>query len=108
LEMARQNGNLAQINLPAIMNSMNPGRVSGRETGGYFDIEKASLMGSQSNSGSYQDDEMKELIRMNYKMMELLNQRFEKPIKADVSLRGRNGIYEMMEEDKLLQNNINI
>lgn len=104
LEMARQNGNLAQINLPAIMNSMNPGRVSGRETGGYFDMEKMANK-SFLFSGENKVPDNNDVIEKMYQVLQMLNQRLEKPIKADVSLRGRNGIYEMMEEDNQLKNN---
>ncbi len=104
LEMARQNGNLAQINLPAIMNSMNLGRVSGRETGGYFDMEKMANK-SFLFSGENKVPDNNDVIEKMYQVLQMLNQRLEKPIKADVSLRGRNGIYEMMEEDNQLKNN---
>jgi len=106
LEMARQNGNLAQINLPAILNSMYPS-FSGRERGGYADIqnsEPAKYHSIQNDSNTM----MMELIRQNTLVMQDLRNKLGEKLTAEVSLKGKNGILERMQELESLTDNANL
>ncbi len=106
LEMARQNGNLAQINLPAILQSMYPS-FSGREKGGYADIQNSEPV----KFASIQNDSnamMMELIRQNTLVMQDLRNKLGEKLTAEVSLKGKNGILERMQELESLTDNANL
>ncbi len=74
------------------------GAAIGRESGGFTNTSTGSVTGSGSVSGgnvasarSATDEKLLEAI-------ELLNKRLSVPIKADVSMLGKNGIIEQTEK----------
>lgn len=105
LEMARQNGNLATINLPAILESTQT--YPGRQQGGYIS-DSTLLKRKEIPKPSAKDPELLELIRQNNSIMAALKAQLEKPITSTVALHGRKGLYEVMDEDSRLKSNANL
>jgi TP901 family phage tail tape measure protein len=106
LEMARLNGNLSTINLPAILESTQT--YPGRQSGGYVsDITKIAPGGNQSPAAPAQDPALLEIIRQNTIIMASLKARLDKGIESKVALHGRGGLYDVMEEDAQLKRNAN-
>ena len=107
LEMARLNGNLSTINLPAILESTST--YPGRQSGGYIsDITKNSAIRNQPPASAAQDPALLEIIRQNTIIMAALKARLDKPIESKVALHGRGGLYDAMDEDTQLKNNANL
>jgi len=107
LEMARQNGNLATINLPAIMESTRT--YPGRQQGGYIsDITGKTSGKYQASATPVQDSILLETLRQNTMVMQALKARLNEPIESTVALHGRKGLYELMNEDEILKNNANL
>ncbi|MBK6346545.1 MAG: hypothetical protein IPF68_11520 [Bacteroidales bacterium] len=107
LEMARQNGNLATINLPAIMESTRT--YPGRQQGGYISDITGKTSGKYHASATpVQDSVLLETLRQNTMVMQALKARLNEPIESTVALHGRKGLYELMNEDEILKNNANL
>lgn len=95
MEEARKAGTLKSLNFEAVY----PVEAAiGRESGGFTNTSTGSVTGSGSVSGgnvastrSATDEKLLEAI-------ELLNKRLSVPIKADVSMLGKNGIIEQTEK----------
>lgn len=106
LEMARMNGTLSTINLPAILGSTRT--YPGRQQGGYIsDIAGSASGKSSGNTSGSNEAALLSIIQQNTVAMNKLNARLEKPIESKVALHGRGGLYEMMDEDSLLKDNAN-
>lgn len=95
MEEARKAGTLKSLNFEAVYPV---GAAIGRESGGFTNTSTGSVTGSGSVSGgnvasarSATDEKLLEAI-------ELLNKRLSVPIKADVSMLGKNGIIEQTEK----------
>lgn len=95
MEEARKAGTLKSLNFEAVYPM---GAAIGRESGGFTNTSTGSVTGSGSVSGgnvastsSATDEKLLEAI-------ELLNKRLSVPIKADVSMLGKNGIIEQTEK----------
>ena len=95
MEEARKAGTLKSLNFEAVYPV---GAAIGRESGGFTGTSTGSVTGSGSVSGgnvastrSATDEKLLEAI-------ELLNKRLSVPIKADVSMLGKNGIIEQTEK----------
>ncbi len=95
MEEARKAGTLKSLNFEAVYPV---GAAIGRESGGFTNTSTGSVTGSGSVSGgnvvsarSATDERLLEAI-------ELLNKRLSVPIKADVSMLGKNGIIEQTEK----------
>lgn len=95
MEEARKAGTLKSLNFEAVYPV---GAAIGRESGGFTNTSTGSVTGSDSVSGgnvasarSATDEKLLEAI-------ELLNKRLSVPIKADVSMLGKNGIIEQTEK----------
>jgi TP901 family phage tail tape measure protein len=95
MEEARKAGTLKSLNFEAVYPV---GAAIGRESGGFTNASTGSVTGSGSVSGgnvasarSATDEKLLEAI-------ELLNKRLSVPIKADVSMLGKNGIIEQTEK----------
>ena len=95
MEEARKAGTLKSLNFEAVYPV---GAAIGRESGGFTNTSTGSVTGSVSVSGgnvasarSATDEKLLEAI-------ELLNKRLSVPIKADVSMLGKNGIIEQTEK----------
>jgi len=95
MEEARKAGTLKSLNFEAVYPV---GAAIGRESGGFTGTSTSSVTGSGSVSGgnvastsSATDEKLLEAI-------ELLNKRLSVPIKADVSMLGKNGIIEQTEK----------
>ena len=90
IETARRSGRLRDLRLDAVQPRM---AMAGRASGGYFADEGSGDVslpdGTRIPAGSYA-----ELLQLLRKM----NTVFSKPIRADVSMLGRNGIIEKTEE----------
>ncbi|MBK6964588.1 MAG: hypothetical protein IPH20_11800 [Bacteroidales bacterium] len=107
LEMARLNGNLATLNLPAILESTRT--YPGRQQGGYISVLNGRASGrNQPSSAPVKDTAMLEVIRQNTVIMAALKSRLDKPIESKVALHGRGGLYDVMDEDAQLKNNANL
>lgn len=105
LEMARQNGNLATINLPAILESTQT--YPGRQQGGYVS-DSTLLKRKEPVRTPEKDPALAEIIRQNTLIMSALKAQLEKPITSTVALHGRQGLYEAMDEDSRLKSNANL
>ncbi len=105
LEMARMNGTLSTINLPAILDSTRT--YPGRQQGGYISDVAISASKNSGNASSSNEAILLSIIQQNTVAMNKLNTRLEKPIESKVALHGRGGLYEMMDEDSLLKDNAN-
>jgi TP901 family phage tail tape measure protein len=106
LEMARLNGNLSSINLPAILESTQT--YPGRQSGGYIsEITRSAPGGNQSPAAPAQDPALLEIIRQNTIIMAALKARLDKGIESKVALHGRGGLYDVMDEDAQLKKNAN-
>jgi len=104
IEVARQNGSLPTLNTRTILKSLGTGfRDGGATSEGVLSGKKTGL-----SSGSFAD--ITELLAANTNVMNLLLIRLEEPIsvEATVAIRGRNGLYEKLEEDKQSQNNASL
>lgn len=95
MEEARKAGTLKSLNFEAVYPV---GAAIGREIGGFTGTSTGSVTGTGSISGgnvasasSATDEKLLEAI-------ELLNKRLSVPIKADVSMLGKNGIIEQTEK----------
>ena len=95
MEEARKAGTLKSLNFEAVYPV---GAAIGRESGGFTNTSTGSVTGSGSvsggnvaSAGSATDEKLLEAI-------ELLNKRLSVPIKADVSMLGKNGIIEQTEK----------
>lgn len=95
MEEARKAGTLKSLNFEAVYPA---GAAIGRESGGFTNTSTGSVTGSGSVFGgnvasarSATDEKLLEAI-------ELLNKRLSVPIKADVSMLGKNGIIEQTEK----------
>ena len=94
MEEARKAGTLKSLNFEAVYPV---GAAIGRESGGFTNTSTGSVTGSGSGAGavvsarSATDEKLLEAI-------ELLNKRLSVPIKADVSMLGKNGIIEQTEK----------
>ncbi len=95
MEEARKAGTLKSLNFEAVYPV---GAAIGRESGGFTGTSTSSVTGSGSMTGgnvastsSATDEKLLEAI-------ELLNKRLSVPIKADVSMLGKNGIIEQTEK----------
>lgn len=95
MEEARKAGTLKSLNFEAVYPV---GAAIGRESGGFTNTSTGSVTGSGSVSGgnvasarSATDERLLEAIK-------LLNKRLSVPIKADVSMLGKNGIIEQTEK----------
>lgn len=95
MEEARKAGTLKSLNFEAVYPV---GAAIGRESGGFTNTSTGSVTGSGSVPGgnvasarSATDEKLLEAI-------ELLNKRLSVPIKADVSMLGKNGIIEQTEK----------
>lgn len=94
MEEARKAGTLKSLNFEAVYPV---GAAIGRESGGFTNTSTGSVTGSGSRAGavvstrSATDERLLEAI-------ELLNKRLSVPIKADVSMLGKNGIIEQTEK----------
>lgn len=95
MEEARKAGTLKSLNFEAVYPV---GAAIGRESGGFTNTSTGSVTGSGSvyrgnvaSARSATDERLLEAI-------ELLNKRLSVPIKADVSMLGKNGIIEQTEK----------
>lgn len=94
MEEARKAGTLKSLNFEAVYPV---GAAIGRESGGFTGTSTSSVTGSGSatsagaSTSSATDERLLEAI-------ELLNKRLSVPIKADVSMLGKNGIIEQTEK----------
>ena len=94
MEEARKAGTLKSLNFEAVYPV---GAAIGRESGGFTNTSTSPVTGIGSGAGavvsarSATDEKLLEAI-------ELLNKRLSVPIKADVSMLGKNGIIEQTEK----------
>lgn len=94
MEEARKAGTLKSLNFEAVYPV---GAAIGRESGGFTNTSASPVTGIGSGAGavvsarSATDEKLLEAI-------ELLNKRLSVPIKADVSMLGKNGIIEQTEK----------
>lgn len=94
MEEARKAGTLKSLNFEAVYPV---GAAIGRESGGFTNTSTSPVTGIGSGAGavvsarSATDEKLLETI-------ELLNKRLSVPIKADVSMLGKNGIIEQTEK----------
>lgn len=102
IEVARQSGNLPSLNAQTVMKSLG----SGFKDGGYTSQQVGETANSSSSANS-----MASLIAANNAVMNALLQKLKeptRPIEATVAIRGRNGLYEKLAEDKQSQNNASL
>lgn len=105
LEIARQEHKLPKLNMNAVMAT---NTFAGKSSGGYISgsttvsdpLSKAPL--------SPANDNLLKLIEENTGVMRQLAAKLQNPLKAEVSLHGRTGIYEKMQEDEILKSNANL
>ena len=88
IETARQAGRLKDLNFEAIYPLSSP---IGRESGGYVQSPPPTSTPNVATAANGTLETLAEAISV-------LNVRLSKPIKADVSMTGRNGIIEKTEE----------
>jgi TP901 family phage tail tape measure protein len=107
LEMARQNKGLASLNFAkayASTSLSNRGSMSGRESGGSI-IDNKSIASTPLFSS---DPELtKALIKMT-SVVENLQKKLDDPIKTYITVHGKNGLAEKMQEYTNLKNNASL
>lgn len=120
LEMARQNKNLATLNFPKVYEATVSGRMRGMESGGSLSgrFESAQRPGasaastastaSTSHSDRSMDNELKQIILNNTRIMEILQKKLDDPIQTYVTVHGKNGLAEKLKEYDNLKNNASL
>ncbi len=97
MEEARKAGTLKSLNFEAVYPV---GAAIGRESGGFTGTSTSSVTGSGSVSGGNVASTSSATDAKLLEAIELLNKRLSVPIKADVSMLGKNGIIEQTEKYK--------
>lgn len=95
MEEARKAGTLKSLNFEAVYPV---GAAIGRESGGITGTSTGSVTGSGSVSGGNVASARSATDERLLEAIELLNKRLSVPIKADVSMLGKNGIIEQTEK----------
>ncbi|HBH09060.1 MAG TPA: phage tail tape measure protein, partial [Rikenellaceae bacterium] len=95
MEEARKAGTLKSLNFEAVYPV---GAAIGRESGGFTGTSTSSVTGSGSVSGGDVASTSSATDAKLLEAIELLNKRLSVPIKADVSMLGKNGIIEQTEK----------
>lgn len=95
MEEARKAGTLKSLNFEAVYPV---GAAIGRESGGFTNTSTGSVTGSGSVSGGNVASTSSATDERLLEAIELLNKRLSVPIKADVSMLGKNGIIEQTEK----------
>lgn len=95
MEEARKAGTLKSLNFEAVYPM---GAAIGRESGGFTNTSTGSVTGSGSVSGGNVASTSSATDERLLEAIELLNKRLSVPIKADVSMLGKNGIIEQTEK----------
>lgn len=95
MEEARKAGTLKSLNFEAVYPV---GAAIGRESGGFTNTSTGSVTGSGSVSGGNVASARSATDERLLEAIELLNKRLSVPIKADVSMLGKNGIIEQTEK----------
>lgn len=95
MEEARKAGTLKSLNFEAVYPV---GAAIGRESGGFTNTSTGSVTGSGSVSGGNVASASSATDERLLEAIELLNKRLSVPIKADVSMLGKNGIIEQTEK----------
>lgn len=105
MEHARQKGTLHSLNMDAILNATST--MSRFQSGGFTSSKTAS---PRFNEVSDNDNTMSitDLLAQNKTLYTMLLNRLNSPIEASVAIRGRNGLYEKMQEDDKLKNNASL
>lgn len=93
METARRNGTLKSLNFEAVYPMS---YAVGRENGGHTG-NASSWTAASAGSGTNLADERGATDKKLLEAIELLNKRLSAPIKADVSMLGKNGILEQAE-----------
>lgn len=93
METARRNGTLKSLNFEAVYPMS---YAFGRENGGHTG-NASSWTAASAVSGTNSADERGATDKKLLEAIELLNKRLSAPIKADVSMLGKNGILEQAE-----------
>lgn len=94
LEEARKAGTLRSLNFEAVYPV---GSAVGRENGGFAGNAAGTQVASTSSATGVGASAESATNRKLLEAIELLNQRLSSPIKADVSMLGKNGIIEQTE-----------
>lgn len=95
MEEARKAGTLKSLNFEAVYPV---GAAIGRESGGFTNTSTGSVTGSGSVFGGNVASARSATDERLLEAIELLNKRLSVPIKADVSMLGKNGIIEQTEK----------
>ncbi len=95
MEEARKAGTLKSLNFEAVYPV---GAAIGRESGGFTGTSTSSVTGSGSVAGGNVASTRSATDERLLEAIELLNKRLSVPIKADVSMLGKNGIIEQTEK----------
>ena len=95
MEEARKAGTLKSLNFEAVYPV---GVAIGRESGGFTGTSTGSVAGNGSVSGGNVASTSSATDAKLLEAIELLNKRLSVPIKADVSMLGKNGIIEQTEK----------
>jgi hypothetical protein len=97
IEIARRNGTLSRINLPAVR------ELAGREMGGFSSntVTKTTEIRTETTRLENQTAQLNDLSEALIRLTE----RLDKGIEAKTYLRGPRGIYEAMKEDEKLVKN---
>lgn len=95
MEEARKAGTLKSLNFEAVYPV---GAAIGRESGGFTNTSTGSVTGSGSVYGGNVASARSATDERLLEAIELLNKRLSVPIKADVSMLGKNGIIEQTEK----------
>jgi hypothetical protein len=104
LEVARQNGSLPSLDARSVMKGLGGGFSSGGFT------SKNSTGSNMPGTSAYSqmDSAQNEILSKLTTMVEMLNSQLAKGLEATVAIRGRNGLYEKLEEDKQSQKNASL
>ena len=95
MEEARKAGTLKSLNFEAVYPV---GAAIGRESGGFTGTSTGSVAGNGSVSGGNVASTSSATDAKLLEAIEMLNKRLSVPIKADVSMLGKNGIIEQTEK----------
>ena len=95
MEEARKAGTLKSLNFEAVYPV---GAAIGRESGGFTGTSTSSVTGNGSATGGNVASTSSATDAKLLEAIELLNKRLSVPIKADVSMLGKNGIIEQTEK----------
>lgn len=97
IDTAQRNGTVSTLNMEKILSTYAlTKKIAGRQSGGY--VSGADQAPAGSGSGDEMVAQLMQVVAANHEAVQLLLKRLARPITANVSLLGNNGIRKKMDE----------